>query len=69
MGGANAYGNIFQGIGQAANQYATLRAFQQWQANQPGGANVSPEGYVYGTGTFNTYGPIGTGGGGANVIT
>src|SRR5215831_4599940 len=34
MGGANAYGNMFQGIGQAANQYATLRAFQQWAARQ-----------------------------------
>src|SRR5215831_1290636 len=34
MGGANAYGNMFQGIGQAANQYATLRAFQQWAAQQ-----------------------------------
>jgi hypothetical protein len=48
MGQANAYQGIFGGIGQAANQYATMRMYQNMLSRMPAYGSSTGQPYGYG---------------------
>lgn len=60
--------SAIQGTNAAANQYLTMRAWQQRMGQGGDGLNYDYGGYG-GYGLYGSYGPTGLGGGGQNVIT